>query len=59
MCSLMEELNCAFGTSWDGLCSNELPKPYGVGLWKNIRRDLKMFSSHIRFEMGDGYRFRF
>ena len=29
-------------------------RPYGVGLWKNIRKGWRMFSSHIRFELRDG-----
>jgi hypothetical protein len=41
-----------FGSLWGGWCSKEPPKPYGVRLWKNIRRGWKMFSSHTRFEMG-------
>lgn len=48
-----------FGSSWDGWCSNEPPKPHGVGLWKNIRRSWKMIFSHTRFEMGDGSKIRF
>jgi hypothetical protein len=27
---------------------------FGVGLWNNIRRGLWKFSSHTRFEVGDG-----
>jgi hypothetical protein len=41
------------GSSWGGWCSNQPPKPYGVRLWKNIRRGWKMISSHtdLRWEM--------
>jgi hypothetical protein len=30
-----------------------------VGIWKNIRRGWGMFSSHYRFEVGDGNNVRF
>jgi hypothetical protein len=32
---------------------------YGVGLWKNIKRGWRKFSSHIRFEVGEGFNVRF
>jgi hypothetical protein len=41
-----------FGSSWGEWYSNE---PMGVGLWKNIRRGWEKFSSHIRFEVGEGF----
>jgi hypothetical protein len=41
-----------FGSSWGWWCSNKPPKSNGVRLWKNIRRGWRMFSSHIRFEVG-------
>jgi hypothetical protein len=28
-----------------------------VGLWKNIKRDWRKFSSHTRFEVRDGSKF--
>jgi hypothetical protein len=30
-----------------------------VGIWKNIRRGWGMFSSHIRFEVGNASKIRF
>jgi len=48
-----------FGSSWGGWCSFDPLGPYGVGLWKNIRRGWRMFSSHIRFELGDGSKIKF
>ncbi len=27
---------------------------HGVGLWKNIRKGLEKFSTHTRFDEGDG-----
>jgi hypothetical protein len=35
------------------------PGSYGVGLWKYIKRGWRIFSSHIRFDLGDGMRIRF
>jgi hypothetical protein len=48
-----------FGSTWGGWCSIDLPRLYGVRLWKNIRRGWRMFSSHTRFEPGDGSNIRF
>jgi hypothetical protein len=48
-----------FGSSWGGWCSNEPLGAFGVGLWKNIRRGWEKFSSHTRFEVGDGSKVRF
>ena len=36
-----------------GWCSNEARGPYSVGLWKNIRIKLYLFSSFIRYDVGD------
>ena len=47
-------MNSTFGSSWGGWCSSEPIGGYGVGLWKNIRRCLRMFWSHTRFKVGDG-----
>jgi hypothetical protein len=43
-----------FGSSWGGWSSNDPLGSYEVGLWKNIIRGWGKFSSHTRFEMGDG-----
>lgn len=36
-----------------GWCSDEARGPYSVGLWKNIRIKLYLFSSFIRYDVGD------
>jgi hypothetical protein len=33
--------------------------PYGVGLWKNIRKDWVHFARFLRFEVGDGTQIKF
>jgi hypothetical protein len=42
-----------------GWCSMEPVGVYGVGLWKNIIKGWGKFSSHTRFEVGDGFKVRF
>lgn len=32
---------------------------YGVGLWKNFKKGWGEFSSHTKFEVGDGFRIKF
>jgi hypothetical protein len=48
-----------FGSLWGGWCSRELVGPFGVGLWKNIKKGWEIFSGFTRFEVGDGTRTRF
>jgi hypothetical protein len=48
-----------FGSLWGEWCSNEPAGLYGVGVWKNIRRGWGMYSSHTRFDVGDGVSARF
>jgi hypothetical protein len=36
------------------LCSKEVTGPFGVGIWKFIRRGWKTFSKFVRYEAGDG-----
>jgi hypothetical protein len=43
-----------FGSLWGGRCSIEPLGTHGMDLWKNIRRVWGNFSSHIRFEVGNG-----
>jgi hypothetical protein len=45
-----------YGSSWGGWCSRKLVGAYGVGIWKNIMRGWEKFSSHTRFEVGDGFK---
>jgi hypothetical protein len=42
-----------YGSLWGGWCSNEVHGLYVMGLWKNIKRGWREFSSHIRFEVED------
>ena len=37
-----------------GWCSDEARGPYNVDLWKNIRIKLYLFSSFIRYDVGNG-----
>jgi hypothetical protein len=38
-----------------GWCSLEVVGPYGVSVWKYIRRGWDMFYKFVRLEVGDGY----
>jgi hypothetical protein len=42
-----------------GWGSKEVSGPYGVGLWKHIRRGWDTFSKGLRFEVGIGSKVRF
>jgi hypothetical protein len=48
-----------FGSLWGRWCSREPVGPFGVGLWKNIRKGWEIFSGFTRFEVGDGIRTKF
>jgi hypothetical protein len=48
-----------FGNLQGEWCSNEPLGTQGVGLWKNIRRGWEKFSTHTRFEVGDGSKVSF
>jgi hypothetical protein len=48
-----------YGSLWGGWCSNDCRGPYGVGLWKNIRKGWESFSRHLFMEVGHGTRIRF
>ena len=52
-------MNSKFGILWGGWCSNEPLEWYGAGIWKNIMRGWGKFSSHTKFEVGDGTKVRF
>jgi hypothetical protein len=43
-----------YGSSWRDWCCWKPIEVYGVGLWKNIMSGWGKFSSHTRFEVGDG-----
>jgi hypothetical protein len=53
------KVDSKYGSSWGVWCSNEAHGSYGVGLWKNIKRSWGVFSSHARFEVGDGFKISF
>ena len=36
-----------YGSLWGGWCSKEVKGPYGMSLWKNIRKKWKSFSKHL------------
>jgi hypothetical protein len=42
-----------------GRFSKEVAGPYGVGVWKCIRRGWEGFSKFVRYEEGDGSTVRF
>lgn len=46
-------VDAKYGSSWGGWCSDVIWGPYGVSLWKHIRREQPSFSKHITFEVGD------
>lgn len=43
-----------YGSEGGGWCSNSIPNPYGVSLWKTIRGGWPTFSHYILFEIGNG-----
>lgn len=58
--SLWRHVICSkYGSLWGGWTSGTSPGSYGVGLWKNIRKDWAHFSSFLSFEVGDGTRVKF
>lgn len=48
-----------YGCDWGSWCSNSVPGPYGVSLWKTIRQGWPMFLHYIQYEVGDGLRVKF
>jgi hypothetical protein len=47
-----------FSSSWGGWCSNEPLGMYRVDLWNNIRKGWRKFSTHTKFDVGDGSKVR-
>jgi hypothetical protein len=43
-----------YGCLNGGWCSKEVEGPFGVGVWKHIRRGWGVFSSYLSFDVGDG-----
>ena len=52
-------IHSKYGSLPGGWTSATIPGPYGVGLWKNIRKDWVQFAQYLRFEVGDGTRIKF
>jgi hypothetical protein len=52
-------IHSKYGSLPGGWTSATIPGPYGVGLWKNIRKDWVHFAQYLRFEVGDGTRIKF
>ena len=48
-----------YGCDWGSWCSSSFSGPYGVSLWKNIRRGWHSLSRFIMFEIGDGSKVQF
>jgi hypothetical protein len=48
-----------YGSMEGGWMSKSPTGPYGVGLWKHIRRGWSIFARFLSFEVGDGSRIRF
>ena len=40
-------------------CTKVVEGPYGVGMWKHIRRGWEVFSKFINFRVGNGSNIRF
>ena len=52
-------MDVKYGSLWGGWCSKECKGPYGVGSWKNIRKEWESFSKHLYMEVGNGTRIHF
>jgi hypothetical protein len=52
-------VDAKYGGVWDGWCSLDPPRSYGLGLWKNIRKGWSLFCCHTRFILGHESRIRF
>jgi hypothetical protein len=48
-----------YGTMRGGWCSKDVGEPYGVGVWRCIRRGRAGFADHVRYEVGDGLKVLF
>ena len=44
---------------WGGWCTDVVKGPYGVSLWKNIRKEWNLFSQYLSFVVGDGSKVKF
>ena len=48
-----------YGVEERGWCTREVREGYGVGFWKEIRKELPLMRSNFVFSVGDGRRVRF
>ena len=48
-----------YGCEWGDWCTSSVSGPYGVSLWKNIRRAWLSLSLYILYDVGDGLRVKF
>jgi hypothetical protein len=52
-------VDAKYGILWGGWCSKVAKGPYGVSVWKFIRRGWDNFLQHCGFAVGDGKRVKF
>jgi hypothetical protein len=52
-------VDAKYGSEWGGWHSVNTTGPHGVGLWRYISRGWRLFSSHTKFDPGDGSKIRF
>jgi hypothetical protein len=48
-----------YGFQREGWCSEEARGPYGVSLWRNIRKNWGVFSNFASYKVGDGFPIHF
>lgn len=46
-------VNIKYNSMRGGWCSKVVGGPYGVGVWKCIRRTWDGFANHVRYEVRD------
>ena len=54
-----ETINRKFGEMQGGWCSGEIRVNFGIGLYKEIRKDWGNTLDNVKFQIGDGNRVRF
>ena len=52
-------VDAKYGSEWGGWHSIDTVGPHGVGLWRYISKGWRVFSSHTRFNLGDGSKIKF
>jgi hypothetical protein len=51
-CNYLSKKKKNYGSMRGGWCSKEVRGPYGVGVWKCIRRGWDGFAHNVRYEVG-------